>query len=87
MTRDDAYRVAARARELADWPIAQLRSPSGLVMTLYRGVDHPFIHALSTADAWAVCIDLPVYYYPVRYSAGRQKEPAAFIRIKLPSAK
>jgi hypothetical protein len=44
---------------MAGWPIAQLRSPSGLVMTLYRGVDHPFIHALSTADAWAVCIDLP----------------------------
>jgi hypothetical protein len=44
---------------MAGWPIAQLRSPTGLVLTLYRGVDHPFIHALDTAGAWAVCIDLP----------------------------
>ena len=44
---------------MAGWPIAQLRSPTGLVLTLYRGVDHPFIHALNTVDARAVCIDLP----------------------------
>ena len=44
---------------MAGWPLAQLRSPTGMVMTLYRGTDHPFIHALDTAEAWAVCIDLP----------------------------
>jgi hypothetical protein len=44
---------------MAGWPIAQLRRPDGLVMTLYRGVEHPFVHALNTAEAWAVCIDLP----------------------------
>lgn len=44
---------------MAGWPVSQLRSPSGLVLTLYRGTDHPFIHALQSADAWAVCIDLP----------------------------
>ena len=44
---------------MAGWPLAQLRSPSGMVLTLYRGTDHPFIHALNTAEAWAVCIDLP----------------------------
>jgi hypothetical protein len=45
--------------QMAGWPIAQVRSAGGLVLTLYRGLDHPFIHALSTAEAWAVCIDLP----------------------------
>jgi hypothetical protein len=44
---------------MAGWPIAQLRRPDGLVMTLYRGAEHPFIHALNTTEAWAVCIDLP----------------------------
>jgi hypothetical protein len=44
---------------MAGWPIAQVRRPDGLVMTLYRGPEHPFIHALNAAEAWAVCIDLP----------------------------
>ena len=44
---------------MAGWPVAQLRNASGLVLTLYRGTDHPFIHALQSAEAWAVCIDLP----------------------------
>jgi hypothetical protein len=44
---------------MAGWPIAQLRQPDGMVFTLYRGGDHPFIHALSSVDAWALCIDLP----------------------------
>jgi len=44
---------------MAGWPIAQVRRPDGLVMTLYRGAEHPFIHALNTVEAWAVCIDLP----------------------------
>jgi hypothetical protein len=44
---------------MAGWPIAQIRRPDGLVMTLYRGAEHPFIHALNSAEAWAVCIDLP----------------------------
>jgi len=45
--------------QMAGWPLAQLRASSGMVLTLYRGADHPFIHALNTAEAWAVCIDLP----------------------------
>jgi hypothetical protein len=44
---------------MAGWPIAQIRRPDGLVLTLYRGAEHPFIHALNTKEAWAVCIDLP----------------------------
>ena len=45
--------------EMAGWPIDQLRRPDGMVMTLYRGADYPFVHALSSVEAWAVCIDLP----------------------------
>ncbi len=45
--------------EMAGWPIGQLRRPDGMVFTLYRGAEHPFIHALNTTEAWAVCIDLP----------------------------
>jgi hypothetical protein len=44
---------------MAGWPVDQEMRPDGLVLTLYRGVEHPFIHALDTVDAWAVCIDLP----------------------------
>jgi len=44
---------------MAGWPIAQLRRPDGVVLTLYRGLEHPFVHALNTAEAWAVCLDLP----------------------------
>jgi DNA-binding beta-propeller fold protein YncE len=44
---------------MAGWPIAQVRRPDGMVFTLYRGPEHPFIHALSSIDAWALCIDLP----------------------------
>lgn len=44
---------------MAGWPVDQEIHPDGLVMTLYRGVEHPFIHALNSVDAWAVCIDLP----------------------------
>lgn len=44
---------------MAGWPITQLRRDDGLVLTLYRGREHPFIHALNTREAWAVCIDLP----------------------------
>lgn len=44
---------------MAGWPIAQVRRSNGFVFTLYRGAEHPFIHALSSADGWAVCIDLP----------------------------
>ena len=45
--------------EMAGWPVDQLRRPDGMVMTLYRGADYPFVHALSSVEAWAVCIDLP----------------------------
>jgi outer membrane protein assembly factor BamB len=44
---------------MAGWPIAQIRRSDGVVLTLYRGTEHPFIHALNTAEGWAVCIDLP----------------------------
>jgi hypothetical protein len=44
---------------MAGWPIAQVRRPDGVVLTLYRGVEHPFIHALNTKEGWAICIDLP----------------------------
>jgi hypothetical protein len=44
---------------MAGWPIAQLRRSDGIVLTLYRGAEHPFVHALNTAEAWAVCLDLP----------------------------
>ena len=44
---------------MAGSPVAQVRRPDGLVLTLYRGPQHPFIHALNSREAWAVCIDLP----------------------------
>lgn len=44
---------------MAGYPLAQVRRPEGLALTLYQGLEHPFIHALNTAEAWAVCIDLP----------------------------
>jgi hypothetical protein len=44
---------------MAGWPITQAAHPSGVVFTLYRGARHPFIHALHTREAWAVCLDLP----------------------------
>ena len=44
---------------MAGWPLTQAAHPSGVVFTLYRGVMHPFIHALHTREAWAVCLDLP----------------------------
>lgn len=44
---------------MAGWPITQAAHSSGVVFTLYRGAMHPFIHALNTREAWAVCLDLP----------------------------
>ncbi len=44
---------------MAGWPLGQLRLPGGRVLTLYRGAEHPFIHALDTVQAFAVCTDLP----------------------------
>ena len=44
---------------MAGSPIAQERLPGGPVLTLYRGPEHPFVHALMSADGWAICIDLP----------------------------
>jgi hypothetical protein len=44
---------------MAGYPIAQVRGSNALVFTLYRGAEHPFIHALSSIDSWALCIDLP----------------------------
>ena len=45
--------------EMAGWPIDQELRADGVVLTLYRAAEHPFIHALHTPEAWAVCIDLP----------------------------
>ncbi|MEO8570644.1 MAG: hypothetical protein ABI553_03000 [Chloroflexota bacterium] len=50
---------AASDEAMAGWPIAQLRRSDGMVFTLYHGAEHPFIHALSSVDGWALCIDLP----------------------------
>ena len=50
---------------MAGTPLAQLRRNDGFVLTLYRGPEHPFIHALSSTDAWAICIDLPATAAPV----------------------
>lgn len=44
---------------MAGWPVAQARRSDGLVLTLYRGAEHPFIHALNSIDSWAICLDLP----------------------------
>ena len=44
---------------MAGWPVDQELRADGVVLTLYRGVEHPFIHALQSREAWAVCIDLP----------------------------
>lgn len=44
---------------MGGWPITQARHRNGVVFTLYRGAEHPFIHALNTAEAWAICLDLP----------------------------
>lgn len=44
---------------MAGWPVTQVAHPSGVVFTLYRGAMRPFIHALNTREAWAVCLDLP----------------------------
>ena len=45
--------------EMAGHPVDQERRADGMVMTLYRGAEYPFVHALSSVEAWAVCIDLP----------------------------
>jgi hypothetical protein len=39
-------------------PITQV-AHGGTVLTLYRGPEHPFVHALSSLDRFAVCLDLP----------------------------
>lgn len=44
---------------MAGWPLGQVQRADGGVFTLYRGAEHPFIHALDTAGGTAVCIDLP----------------------------
>lgn len=44
---------------MAGAAIAQVRRDDGIVLTLYNGPEHPFIHALNSKEAWAVCIDLP----------------------------
>ena len=43
--------------QMAGYPLAQVRRPDGFALTLYQGMEHPFIHALSSIEGWAVCID------------------------------
>jgi hypothetical protein len=60
--RMDAVPVANKSdidEAMAGHPITQQRQPDGMVYTLYRGTEHPFVHALSSTDKWAICIDLP----------------------------
>ena len=45
--------------EMAGWPVDQEARADGVILTLYRGAEYPFIHALHSTEAWAVCIDLP----------------------------
>jgi hypothetical protein len=45
---------------MGGWPITQERHENGIVFTLYRAADHPFIHALNSKEAWAVCLGLPL---------------------------
>ncbi len=68
-----SYDVSARAFEagivvdklngdeaMAGTPIEQIVGNSGWVFTLYLGPDGPFVHALSTLDRIALCLDLPL---------------------------
>jgi hypothetical protein len=60
--RMDAVPVANKSdidETMAGQPITQQRQSDGMVYTLYRGSEHPFVHALSSNDKWAICIDLP----------------------------
>jgi hypothetical protein len=45
--------------QMAGWPLDQAFRDDGVVLTLYRGTEYPFIHALHSGEAWAVCIGLP----------------------------
>ena len=45
--------------QMAGWPVDQELRDDGVVLTLYRGAEYPFIHALQSNQAWAVCIGLP----------------------------
>lgn len=68
-----SYDVSARALEpgivvdklnsgeaMAGTPVEQVAGNSGWVFTLYLGPDGPFVHALSTLDRIAICLDLPL---------------------------
>ncbi|HEY7970139.1 MAG TPA: hypothetical protein VID95_09095 [Candidatus Limnocylindrales bacterium] len=60
--RMDAVPIADKRNideAIAGRPITQLRTDGGMVYTLYRGAEHPFVHALTSTDKWALCIDLP----------------------------
>lgn len=58
---DEAVIVDKRNLEasMGGWPITQARHSNGVVFTLYRGTAYPFVHALNSTEAWAVCLDLP----------------------------
>lgn len=80
--------------EMFGLPISRQTSPSGRwAYTLYMGNDHPFVHALDTQRAAAVCIDLhPLEHVrdlsalgletgpgPATLTVTRRGEPAALI--------
>jgi hypothetical protein len=55
-------------------PVARAATRDGRwAYTLYGGNDHPFVHALDTAKAKAVCIDLPVRKLPKNHFMLRLK--------------
>ena len=60
---------------MAGYPIAQVRRTDGVVLTLYDGPEHPFIHSLHSTDAWALCIDLPVVAGADRAGWGLTQSP------------
>lgn len=45
---------------MAGTPIEQVVGHAGWAFTLYLGPDGPFVHALSTLDRVALCLDLPL---------------------------
>lgn len=61
---------AETGEAMAGYPIARADRTDGMVLTLYRGAEHPFVHALQSTDAWAQCIDLPATRHDDAAAAG-----------------
>ena len=89
-----SYDVSARAFEagivvdklngdeaMAGTPIEQVVGNAGWVFTLYLGPDGPFVHALSTLDRIALCLDLPLPAGTVASTSGWGLGVAAGARV------